>query len=75
MRFKSPAQRKAVMAKYNRIFINDKTFKTVKYNDANFNPLSDGLAYYKNGTKWQVYGTKEDLKYMPKKVRLVKLHQ
>ena len=44
------------------------TFKRVRYNDPDFKPISDGLASYKG--KW--YGTKEDLKYFPKFVRLIK---
>ena len=32
---------------------------------------SDGLAYYQG----KMYGTKEDLKYFPKKVSLVKLDE
>jgi hypothetical protein len=46
-----------------------KPFKTVKYNDPEFKPFSDGLAYYKG----KMYGTKEDLKYMPREVRLIDL--
>jgi hypothetical protein len=45
-----------------------KTFKRVRYNDPDLKPISDGLAIYKG----KMYGTREDLKYMPKFVRLVK---
>ncbi|GAH63032.1 unnamed protein product, partial [marine sediment metagenome] len=48
-------------------FKNQKTYKEVPYNE--IKPHSDGLAYYKG----KMYGTKEDLKYFPKKVRLVEL--
>lgn len=44
------------------------TYKRVRYNDPAFRPIADGMAAYKG----KLYGTKEDLKYMPKFVRLVK---
>lgn len=50
-------------------FASQKTFKTVPYNKVE--PHSDGLAYYEG----KMYGTKEDLKYFPKQVRLVELNE
>ena len=46
-----------------------KPFKTISYNNPELKPVSDGLAIYKD----KLYGTKEDLKYMPKRIRLVRL--
>lgn len=50
-------------------FAKQKTFKSVRYGDKDFHPISDGLAIYKG----KMYGSKDDLKYMPKSVRLVRL--
>jgi hypothetical protein len=52
----------------NAAFKSQPTFKRVRYNDPAFKPISDGLAAYKG----KMYCTKEDLKYFPKFVRLVK---
>ena len=41
------------------------TYKTVNYNE--ITPLDDGHAKYRG----RIFATKEDLKYMPKRVRLV----
>ena len=50
----------------NQGFASNKVFKKVSYKE--IRPISDGLAYYQG----KMYGTKEDLKYYPKNVRLVK---
>ena len=52
----------------NEAFKNSLTYKRVRYNDPKLHIISDGLAAYKG----KMYCTKEDLKYMPKFVRLVK---
>lgn len=70
MKYKSRQQQKAVMARINEIHRTDRAYKTVCYSSKDLKPLGDSLAIYK-GT---LYGTKEDLKYFPKKVRLVKLN-
>ncbi len=63
-------QRRAMFAKLNPTFKRYKPFKTVAYNNPELRPISDGMATYKG----ELYGTKEDLKYMPKRVRLIRLN-
>lgn len=52
----------------NNLHASDRTFKTITYSSKDFKPISDSLCIFKG----RLYGTKEDLKYYPKKVRLVR---
>ena len=51
----------------NKCFASNPVYKTVKYNQ--IKPIDDGTLVYDG----KMYGSKDDLKYMPDKVRLVKL--
>ena len=70
MKFKNSSQRKAVMARLNPMFRKYKPYKTVSTKNPELKKVSNGMVMYKG----ELYGAKDDLRYNPKRVRLIRLN-